>query len=232
MPLVLGARRQAVVVGYGAPITSTTPIQGDPNMSDFSRRTVVRGAAWTVPVVAVATQAPAFAVSPPPPPPPPVIRFNDACGNTGSTGKGCGGKFTLQVPLTLTNPTDTDVVFQLLTMYTSNVGPAPTGPGAGVYSGVTGIYATPDHQEVNEDNCNLVTNTTCVGGIASVLVPAGTTVPQTYWIESNQTGSADDFASSVTWQVVSATGCTVLSSGGDKTVGAISPGNCNGDSRP
>ena len=36
-------------------------------MSDFSRRTVVRGAAWTVPVVAVAAQAPAFAVSPPPP---------------------------------------------------------------------------------------------------------------------------------------------------------------------
>ena len=32
-------------------------------MSDFSRRTVVRGAAWTVPVVAVAANAPAFAVS-------------------------------------------------------------------------------------------------------------------------------------------------------------------------
>ncbi len=35
-------------------------------MSDFSRRTVVRGAAWTVPVVAIATQAPAFAASAPP----------------------------------------------------------------------------------------------------------------------------------------------------------------------
>ena len=32
-------------------------------MSDFSRRTVVRGAAWTVPVIAVAANAPAFAVS-------------------------------------------------------------------------------------------------------------------------------------------------------------------------
>ncbi|MBL0746853.1 hypothetical protein [Nocardioides baculatus] len=32
-------------------------------MSDFTRRTVVRGAAWTVPVVAVAANAPAFAVS-------------------------------------------------------------------------------------------------------------------------------------------------------------------------
>ena len=32
-------------------------------MTDMKRRTVVRGAAWTVPVVAVATTAPAFAVS-------------------------------------------------------------------------------------------------------------------------------------------------------------------------
>lgn len=32
-------------------------------MTDFSRRTVVRGAAWSVPVVAIAAQAPAFAVS-------------------------------------------------------------------------------------------------------------------------------------------------------------------------
>ena len=32
-------------------------------MSEYSRRTVVRGAAWTVPVIAVAAQAPAFAAS-------------------------------------------------------------------------------------------------------------------------------------------------------------------------
>jgi hypothetical protein len=33
-------------------------------LADVNRRTVVRGAAWTVPVVVVATQAPAFAASP------------------------------------------------------------------------------------------------------------------------------------------------------------------------
>ena len=32
-------------------------------MSQYSRRTVVRGAAWTIPVVAVAANAPAFAAS-------------------------------------------------------------------------------------------------------------------------------------------------------------------------
>lgn len=35
-------------------------------MSDFSRRSLVRGVAWTVPVVAVAANAPAFAASYPP----------------------------------------------------------------------------------------------------------------------------------------------------------------------
>ena len=32
-------------------------------MSEFNRRTLVRGAAWSIPVVAVAAQAPAFAAS-------------------------------------------------------------------------------------------------------------------------------------------------------------------------
>ena len=35
-------------------------------MSDYSRRTLVRGIAWSVPVVAVAANAPAFAASYPP----------------------------------------------------------------------------------------------------------------------------------------------------------------------
>ena len=86
--------------------------------SDFSRRTVVRGAAWTVPAVAIGVAAPAFAASTTPPPP--VINFGGACGNTGSTGKGCGGDKTLQVPLTLNNPGATDIVFQITSMFTCN----------------------------------------------------------------------------------------------------------------
>lgn len=35
-------------------------------MSNFSRRTIVRGTAWSVPVVAIAAHAPAFAASAPP----------------------------------------------------------------------------------------------------------------------------------------------------------------------
>ena len=35
-------------------------------MSDFSRRTIVRGTAWSVPVVAIAASVPAFAASAPP----------------------------------------------------------------------------------------------------------------------------------------------------------------------
>jgi len=37
--------------------------RGGSSMSQYNRRTIVRGAAWTIPVVAVASTAPAFAAS-------------------------------------------------------------------------------------------------------------------------------------------------------------------------
>ena len=197
-------------------------------MSHYSRRTVVRGAAWSVPVIAIAAPIPAFATSHTPPPP--DIDFGRACGNTGSTGKGCGGKFTLEVPLTLSNPGSTAIIFQITGMFTKNVGPAPTGPGSGVYSGIRGIFATPGHAPANQNQCTPVTAPTpgCTGGLTggSVLVPAGTTA--TYWIESTPTGSADDFASTIYWELLDAATCEVLSSGNAQTAGAIQPQNCVG----
>ena len=200
-------------------------------MPDFSRRTVVRGTAWTVPVIAVAAHAPAFAASHEPPPP--GINFGGACGNTGATQKGCGGKFTLQVPLTLSNPGATAYVFQITSMYTRNERPAPTGPGTGIESGVMGIYATPSHTVPNHNNCTKVSYNGPCGGTGvtggSVLVPAGTT-SATYWIQSPDTGSADDFAATITWQILDAATCAVLSDGTAATPAeAIPPANCNGD---
>ena len=198
-------------------------------MSTYSRRTVVRGAAWSVPVIAIAAPIPAFATSHEPPPP--VINFGGACGNTGSTGKGCGGKFTLEVPLTLSNPGTTAIIFQITGMFTRNVGPAPLGSGPGVYDGIRGIFATPGHAPANQNQCTLVTPppSGCTGGLTggSVLVPAGTT-SATYWIESAPTGSADDFASTIYWRLLDAATCDVLSSGNAKTTGAIQPQNCVG----
>ncbi len=204
-------------------------------MSDFSRRTVVRGTAWTVPVIAVAAHAPAFATSHEPPPP--GINFGGACGNVGNGNKGCGrnntGAFdkTLQVPLTLSNPGATDIVFRITGMFTcNNCASAPTAAGADIYSGITGVYTTPSHSVPTQDNCTSKASGTCGGGLpgGSVLVPAGT-VNATYWIVSVSTQSASNFQTTIYWELLDATTCAVLRSGEAATAGAISPANCNGD---
>lgn len=198
-------------------------------MSDFSRRTLVRGVAWSVPVVAVAANAPAFAGSDMTPPPP-MINLGGACGNTGATQKGCGGKFTLQVPLTVNNPTSKDIVFQITAMYTSNDSTTPVGPGNGVTSGVRGIFKTPaGFATADQDNCTPATKSSCPGGVqnGSVVVAAGTT--GTFYIESNPTGSADDFSTRIEYRLLDATTCAPLSGPFvAKTEKAISPQNCNG----
>lgn len=68
-------------------------------MSDYSRRTVVRGFAWTVPVIAVAAQAPAFAASYPP-----VIisGYTDAFKCPGQSSGGNDNEFTYIFEFTAT----------------------------------------------------------------------------------------------------------------------------------
>ncbi len=226
----MGARPDGISNPETASIPPKYGYQRNTQMSDFSRRTVVRGFAWTVPVIAVAAQAPAFATSHEPPPP--VINFGGACGNTGARQKGCGGDKSLQVPLTLSNPGPGDIIFQITSMYTCNCGAAPTGPGAGVYSGVNGIYSTPSHTVVNENNCTLVAQPSCTAGAVtggSVLVPAGT-ADATYWIESKSTQSSSLFSSRISYRLVSAADCTVLRTGSAFTSKAIEPANCDGSS--
>ena len=59
-------------------------------MSEYSRRTVVRGAAWSVPVIAVAAQAPAFAASAPPI----IITYVGAIKCPGNSAGGNDNSFT------------------------------------------------------------------------------------------------------------------------------------------
>ncbi|GAA5119782.1 hypothetical protein GCM10023339_34110 [Alloalcanivorax gelatiniphagus] len=57
-------------------------------MSQYNRRTIVRGAAWSIPVVAVATQAPAFAASTDVPAPGALVAI---CRTTGQGNGNCQG---------------------------------------------------------------------------------------------------------------------------------------------
>jgi hypothetical protein len=207
-------------------VKKSAPTRTQSGGTQISRRTVTRGVAWTAPVAAIAYAAPAFATSPYVPPPP-VINFGGACGNTGAQQKGCGGDKTLQVPLTLSNQGATAIVFQITSMYTCNCGTAPTGPGAGVAVGVRGVWKTPDHTVPSQNDCSLAVGSACAGGIANVLVPAGT-VNATYWIESTELGSSSTFSTRIAWRLLDVATCAVLSVGQAVTASAISPENCNG----
>lgn len=198
----------------------------DTTKAGVSRRTLAKGAAWSVPAVAVAAAAPAYASSIPEP----EIEFGKACGNTGATKKGCGNEKSLQVPLTLSNPTGSDIVFQVTSMYTCNCATAPTAPGTGVYPGVFGIFSTPSHTVDDHNDCTTVTASNCTGGVASVVVPAGT-VNATYWIVSATTDNSSTFSTTINWRLLDAE-CNVLDTGAAQTTHAIAPQNCGSDKAP
>ena len=75
----------------------------------INRRTVAKGIAWSVPAVAVAGAAPAFATSHEEPPTP-VFNWTNAVKNPGGSCKiACVPKQSYGVPVTVSNPTEDDV---------------------------------------------------------------------------------------------------------------------------
>lgn len=119
----------------------------------LNRRTVVRGAAWTAPIVAVAVAAPAFATSVVIPPP--VIKGSVEGGKC--PGQSTDFEFGFVLPVTLTSKAETFIVSNLtyngdnVAACTAPAGTTPTdlfavsfdstssangsGSGSGTYSG-------------------------------------------------------------------------------------------------
>lgn len=91
----------------------------DTNTFGVSRRTLAKGAAWSVPAAAVVAAAPHVSASPPPPPPPPVFEWSKGCATVGNETGGCKqgtgtGDKTPQVPVYVNNPTNQTLQFQIL----------------------------------------------------------------------------------------------------------------------
>lgn len=87
----------------------------------MSRRTVLAGAAWSVPVIAVATAAPAMAASPPV-----IITFEgEACKHPGASatpGDPSGDEFkTYHFDLVVENTTTTDVTVEIVSFTVNGV---------------------------------------------------------------------------------------------------------------
>jgi hypothetical protein len=106
-------------------------------MSQYNRRTIVRGAAWTLPVVAVASTAPAFAASTDAPVIPGAGSFT-VCRDTGE-GQGCQGyRFSLVLAV---QPGDTwDLALTEVRMSSSQL-LASTAPQAFVVTATANVIA-------------------------------------------------------------------------------------------
>lgn len=174
----------------------------------ISRRSLVKGAAWAVPVVAVAAAAPAFAASAGPVLP--GIDLALACkqGNNPACGP---QKFSYAFPITLKNTTASPVEFQMTSFKKD-----------GIEYGVWGIlldrkactpapFAAPRCAAANAKN--------------AVTIPANTP-SMTVWVISNDTGNNSNSSLTVTWRVVDPTtaGCPEIASGSSAYSGS-SP-NC------
>ncbi|REJ04934.1 hypothetical protein DY023_11805 [Microbacterium bovistercoris] len=177
-----------------------------------SRRTLVKGAAWAVPALAVATAAPLAAASDPTPQPP-VFDVSDGCATTGN-GTGCaGGNKTPQVPFTVTNTTTDTLYLQVLGSQSWIAGkPRPTSwSSARVFE-----------DNGTQNDCSPEYTETRCGGYISVAVAAGETA--SLWLVGTQLGSAGAFHMAIEYRWVEAD-CTVVVPTAQVTSGLISSSN-------
>jgi len=187
-----------------------------------TRRTVAKGAAWTVPAVVVAAPAASAATSPPEEPPPPFFDWDDGCATVGSGSGGCNGiDKTPQVPVFLSNPTGQALVFQVTGSKFWNFNQNEPAAYASNHQLWTNTGA--------ENPCAPQITTTSCGGYLSVTVAAGTCAY--IWV----VGGAPLQNASAFWAkfiyrwVTPAPECTVVDGPHVATPDVIIPSNnCNG----
>ena len=160
----------------------------------ISRRSLVKGAAWALPAVAIATAAPAFAISAGPVLP--SIDLGLACKQ--GNGPACGPqKFSYAFPITLKNTTSSPVEFQITSFKKD-----------GTERGVWGIVTS-------RTSCAQapLTAPRCAAATAknAVTIPANTS-SMTLWVISNDTGNNSNSSLALSWRIVdpTTTGCPVI----------------------
>ncbi len=172
-----------------------------------TRRTLVKGAAWSVPVVAMGAQVAAADVtcSPNSCPPPPVFDFDNAYKNPGnSCTNTCVPKQSYGVPVILQNMSDEDYYFQA-TSYTIGDTATSNGTERGVYSIASSVNPCAPVGGCDIGTCDTAANN-------SVCVPAGT-ASMTVYVTSGSNGSSPNDGQSIGWQWIRKSNCEVTDSG-------------------
>lgn len=173
-------------------------------MSHYSRRTLVRGVAWSVPVVAVAAQAPAFATSHEQPPPP-TFDFANAYKNPGaSCNSSCIPKQSYGVPVTVQNVSGEDYFIQFTSYFIGSDAQGQGGNNVGVFGLTTGIAGCPTNFPSGSSAG------TCAGfGLSSansVCIPSGTNL--TIYVTSNSNGSSPQGGQRIDYRWIRKSDCT------------------------
>lgn len=210
------------------------PIE-DAEPNPVSRRTVTKAMAWAVPVIAVAATVPLAAASNPNCSSTcsggdnrVLLDICDACGSTGNSGKGCipGGENSQywQVPIYLSNPGATDVIFHVTSMTLSGTEP---GGGGGAFAIRTSTGPDSDDCGLPPQSCNTIPCTFVKNPNVYVCLPAGTAQAK-YWVISNQFGNSSTTNISVAWELVDPVTCAPVASGTCTGIFSSSPNNCRG----
>ncbi|PKH37909.1 hypothetical protein SAMN05192575_101983 [Nocardioides alpinus] len=172
-------------------------------MSHYSRRTLVRGVAWSVPVVAVAANAPAFATSHDVPPPP-IFDFTKGYKNPGNKcTSACIPKGSYGVPVTVTNQSGEDFYIQFTSYFIG-------ATDIGVFGLTTGIVGCPKSFPACSPGGQCVT-TPPLTASNSVCVPSGTTL--TIYVTSNENGSSEQTSQAIDYKWIRKSDCSVASTG-------------------
>ena len=174
-------------------------------MSDFSRRSLVRGVAWTVPVVAVATHAPAFAASNEPPAP--GFDFSKAYKNPGNSCKEpCIPGQSYGVPVTVQNFSGEDYFIQFTSYFIGSNAQGLGGTNVGVFGLTTGISGCPKNFPTGCSAGTCTTNPSLTSA-NSVCIPSGTTL--TIFVTSNDNGSSPNGGQRIDYRWIRKSDCGV-----------------------
>jgi len=175
-----------------------------------NRRTVAKGAAWTVPAIVVAAPAASAASSPPEEPPPPTFEWLNAYKNPGGSCESpCVPKQSYGVPVVLSNPTVEDFQIQFTSYLVEVNAQGGGGTSLGVFGVTAGVGSTPAACVALSTGC-----TPACGGppddyaTHAVCVPAGTT-NLTVYVTSNTKGNSSQASQRVDYRWVRKSTCEI-----------------------
>jgi len=186
----------------------------------ISRRSLVKGAAWAVPIIAAAAAAPFASASGGSTTP--SFGTGRGCATVGGAGHGCAGQGkTGQVPITVTNTTGSTLYFQVLATKSWIWGNAePTAWNTSTSASPFSVWT----DNGTQNGCTPKVTATMCGGYLSIAAAPGATLK--LWVVDQSLGSSSSFQMKVQYRWVDAACTTVIATATASSGQILSSANC------